>query len=139
MDVLFRWILYDTDDGNGDVDDYNYVNDTNDINLRDRNAEEKKEEAKRLEEVSEGFNWNLNYIDFMAPYNCLYINIKSSETYSSIGNWKTQATASKSKGHTSEEWGEYEVTKMHRVDVWEFLIDNFIAKIFGQSQVIFGK
>ena len=52
MDVLFRWILYDTDDGYGDVDDYNYVNDTNDINLRDRNAEEKKEEAKRLEEVS---------------------------------------------------------------------------------------
>ena len=40
-----------TDDGNGDVDDYSYV-DTYDINLRDRNAEEKKEEAKRLEEVS---------------------------------------------------------------------------------------
>ena len=39
-----------TDDGNGDVDDYSYV-DTYDINLRDRNAEEKKEEAKRLEEV----------------------------------------------------------------------------------------
>ena len=51
MDVLFRWILNFTDDGNGDVDDYSYV-DTYDINLRDRNAEEKKEEAKRLEEVS---------------------------------------------------------------------------------------
>ena len=49
MDVLFRWIL-NTDDGNGDVDDYSYV-DTYDINPRDRNAEEKKEEAKRLEEV----------------------------------------------------------------------------------------
>ena len=41
-----------TDDGLGDVDDYNYVVDTYDINPRDRNAEEKKEEAKRLEEVS---------------------------------------------------------------------------------------
>ena len=40
-----------TDDGHGDADDYSYV-DTNDINPRDRNAEEKKEEAKRLEEVS---------------------------------------------------------------------------------------
>ena len=40
-----------TDDGNGYVDDYSCV-DTYDINPRDRNAEEKKEEAKRLEEVS---------------------------------------------------------------------------------------
>ena len=50
MDVLFRWILNTLmNDGNGD--DYSYV-DTYDINPRDRNAEEKKEEAKRLEEVS---------------------------------------------------------------------------------------
>ena len=46
--VYFQYTAY----GNGDVDDYNYVVDTYDINPRDRNAEEKKEEAKRLEEVS---------------------------------------------------------------------------------------
>ena len=46
MITVMLMMMIDDDD----VDDYSYV-DTYDINPRDRNAEEKKEEAKRLEEV----------------------------------------------------------------------------------------